>query len=70
MKGQKVVYTLAREGVKTRLNQLGELIGQLLVLFFKEGSDEYKTLKKVFEQQFEVDKSRYYHLWKNRGVLN
>jgi len=58
MKGQKVVYTLAREEVKTRLNQLGELIGQLLVLFSKESSDEYKTLKKVFEQQFEVDKSK------------
>lgn len=58
MKGQKVVYTLAREDVKTRLQQLGQLIGQLLVLFSKKGSDEYKTLKTVFEQQFEVDKSK------------
>ena len=57
MKGQKVVYTLAREDVKTRLQQLGQLIGQLLVLFSKDMSDEYKTLKTVFEQQFEVDKS-------------
>jgi len=57
MKGQKVVYTLAREEVKTRLNQLGELTGQILLLFSQDGSDEYKTLKKVFEEQFEVDKS-------------
>lgn len=57
MKGQKVVYTLTREDVKTRFNQLGELIDQILVLFYKEKSDDYKILKKVFEEHFVVDKS-------------
>ncbi len=58
MKGQKVVYTLSREDVKTRLNDLGVLISQILVLFQKDDSDQYKILKKVFEEQFEVDKSK------------
>jgi hypothetical protein len=55
MKGQKVVYTLAREDLKSRLNQLGGLINQLLVLFYEDTSDAYKTLKRVFEEQFEVN---------------
>lgn len=58
VKGQKVVYTLAGEDVKTRLKELGELINQILVLFDKSDSEAFKTLKKVFEEQFEINTSK------------
>ncbi len=58
MKGQKVVYTLTHEDVKSRLSQLGELICQILVLLDEDKSDEFKTLKTVFEEQFEVDNTK------------
>ncbi len=58
MKAQNVVYTLTREDVKTRFKQLGTLIDVLLACFAKDKSEAYDTLKKVFEQQFEVDKPK------------
>ena len=58
MKAQNVVYTLTREDVKTRFKQLGTLIDVLLACFSKDKSEAYDTLKKVFEQQFEVDKPK------------
>lgn len=55
MNGNKVVYTCSNEEVKTRLQELGELIYSILPLFSSsKGTTHYKTLQRVFDEQFKV----------------
>ena len=53
----KVVYDNSSTEIKSKMQELGELIWNILPLF--EGSKEryYSILKKVFEEQFKVDDS-------------
>jgi len=57
-KGNKVVYTCTTEEVKTKLQELGELIYKILPLFSDDFSTCYETLKRVFYEQFNVDKNK------------
>ena len=54
LKGNKVVYTLSTEDVKTRFVELGQVISEVLPLFSNNQTCAYKTLGQVFEEQFEV----------------
>jgi hypothetical protein len=56
--GNKVVYTCTTEEVKTKLQELGELIYKILPLFSDNSSTRYQTLKRVFYEQFNVDKNK------------
>lgn len=53
--GNKVVYTSTSEEVKTKLQELGELIYKVLPLFTTAKSTNYTTLEKVFHEQFRID---------------
>ncbi len=55
MEGNKIVYHSTSEEVKTKLQKLGELIYEILPLFSNLESESYKMLKRVFEEQFEVE---------------
>ena len=57
-KGNKVVYTCTTEEVKTKLQELGELIYKILPLFTDISSTCYETLKRVFYEQFNVDENK------------
>jgi len=50
--GNKVVYTCTNDEVKSRLQQLGGLIYKILPLFSDCQTDQYKTLQRVFNEQF------------------
>lgn len=55
MNGNKVVYTCSNEEVKTRLQELGELIYSILPLFSSSrDTTHYKILQRVFDEQFKV----------------
>lgn len=56
--GNKVVYTCTTEEVKTRLQELGELIYKILPLYSDISSAYYETLKRVFYEQFNVDENK------------
>jgi len=58
LEGNKVVYTCSSEEVKTRLHQLGELIYKILPLFADSPSPQYKTLQRVFNEQFKLDENK------------
>lgn len=58
LEGNKVVYTCTSEEVKTRLQVLGELIYQILPLFSDSASVRFKTLQRVFNEQFKVDENK------------
>ena len=58
LEGNKITYTCSSDEVKTRLQQLGELIYQVLPLFSATNSIHNQTLKKVFDQQFKVDENK------------
>lgn len=58
LEGNKVVYTVTSDEVKTRLQQLGELIYTVLPLFSTFNSTNYQTLKRVFEEQYKVDENK------------
>ena len=58
LEGNKVVYTVTSDEVKTRLQQLGELIYTVLPLFSSSHSTHYQTLKRVFEEQYKVDENK------------
>ncbi len=58
IEGNKVVYTCSSKEVKTRLQELGELIHKILPLFPGSSSPHYLTLQKVFNEQFKVDKNK------------
>lgn len=55
MEGNKIVYQSTTEEVKTKLQELGELIYEILSMFSKLESASYELLKRVFEEQFEVE---------------
>jgi hypothetical protein len=56
--GNKVVYTCTNEEVKSRLQQLGGLIYKILPLFSDCQTDQYKTLQRVFTEQFKIDENQ------------
>ena len=58
LEGNKVVYTCTSEEVKSRLQELGGLIYKILPLFPFCLSDQYKTLQRVFNEQFKVDENK------------
>lgn len=58
MEGNKIVYTCSSEEVKTRLQELGVLIYKLLPIFSTSTDVCYQTLKRVFDEQFEVDENK------------
>ncbi|MBK7707446.1 MAG: transposase [Acidobacteria bacterium] len=53
--GSKIVYRSTNEEVRTRLQELGELIWSVLAMFGELKSEKYELLKRVFEEQFEVE---------------
>jgi Transposase domain (DUF772) len=58
MEGNKITYTCPSEEVKTRLQQLGALIHNILPLFSAADATHYQTLKRVFDEQFVVDENK------------
>ncbi len=57
-KGNKVVYTSTSDEVKTKLQKLGELIYEVLLLFRLSKSTHYTTLERVFAEQFSIDEAK------------
>jgi len=57
-KGDKVVYTSTSDEVKTKLQELGELIYKVLPLFCSAKSTHYTTLGRVFHEQFRIDEAK------------
>jgi hypothetical protein len=58
MDGNKVVYTCSHEEVKTRVQELGELIYSILPLFSSSTGTPYQTLQRVFNEQYKVDENK------------
>jgi len=58
LEGNKVVYTCSNEEVKSRLQELGELIYKILPLFSSSTSTHYQTLHRVFNEQYRVDEKK------------
>jgi hypothetical protein len=58
LEGNKVVYTCTSEEIKTRLQELGELIYKILPLFHSCKSTQYQTLQRVFNEQYKVDENK------------
>ena len=56
LEGNKVVYLCSSEEVKSRLQELGELIYKILPLF--SSGVHYQTLKRVFNEQYRVDENK------------
>lgn len=56
--GNKVVYTHTSAEVKVRLQTLGTLIYQILLVFSSSKGNRYETLKRVFDEQFIVDENK------------
>jgi hypothetical protein len=52
--GNKIVYMCSGDEVKSRLHHLGVLIFKILPLFSEASSKHYKTLKRVFGEQFKI----------------
>jgi len=58
LEGDKVVYICSSEEVRTRLQELGELIYKILPLFSFSTSVYYQTLQRVFNEQYKVDEKK------------
>jgi len=58
MDGNKVVYTCSNEEIKTRIQELGELIYSILLLYSSSTDTHYQTLKRVFDEQYKVDENK------------
>ena len=58
LEGNKVVYICSNEEVKSRLQEFGELIFNILPLFSSSESVYYKTLQRVFNEQYRVDEKK------------
>lgn len=56
--GNKVVYICSNEEVKSRLQELGELIYKILPLFISSTGVHYQTLQRVFNEQYRVDEKK------------
>jgi len=57
-KGDKVVYRSSGEEVKTKLIDLGLLTYRLLSVFEGSSSEHYKTVSRLFEEQFDVGEEK------------
>lgn len=58
LEGNKVVYICSSEEVKSRLQELGELIYKILPLFSSSTSVYYQILQRVFNEQYRVDEKK------------
>ena len=58
LEGNKVVYTCSSEEVKSRLQELGELIYKILPLFSFSSGVYHQTLLRVFHEQYRVDEKK------------
>jgi len=58
LEGNKVVYICSSEEVKSRLQELGELIYRILPLFSSSTGVRYQTLQRVFNEQYRVDEKK------------
>ncbi len=58
LEGNKVVYICSNEEVKSRLQELGELIYRILPLFQTSTSVYYQTLQRVFNEQYKIDEKK------------
>ena len=58
LEGNKIVYICSNEEVKSRLQELGELIYKILPLFSPSSGVYYQTLQRVFNEQYRVDKKK------------
>ena len=58
LEGNKVVYICSNEEVKSRLQELGELIYKILPLFSFSTGVHYQTLQRVFNEQYRVDEKK------------
>jgi hypothetical protein len=58
LEGNKVVYICSSEEVKSRLQELGELIYKILPLFSSSSGVYYQTLQRVFNEQYRVDEKK------------
>src|SRR5699024_3633555 len=57
-KGYKVVYRNNREALKVKIKELGLLIDRLLQTPDLPQNEQYKTLCRVFKEQFKVDEQQ------------
>ncbi len=55
IEGNKITYHSTNEEVRTKLQELGELIYKILPIFSNLETESYNTLKRVFEEQYEVE---------------
>lgn len=55
IESDKIVYTSTNEEVKTKLQELGEVICEILQRFSNLETESYETLKRVFNEQFKVE---------------
>ncbi|ASB47962.1 transposase [Alkalitalea saponilacus] len=58
LEGNKIVYICSNEEVKSRLQELGELIYSILPLFLTSTSVYYQTLQRVFNEQYKIDEKK------------
>jgi Transposase domain (DUF772) len=58
LEGNKVVYICSGDEVKSRLQELGELIYKILPLFSFSTGIHYQTLQRVFNEQYRVDEKK------------
>lgn len=58
LEGNKVVYTCTSEEVKRKLLEIGELTYKVLHRFPHTMSSHYHTLRRVFNEQYRVDKRK------------
>lgn len=57
-KGNKVVYTSTSDEIKTKIQEIGKLIYKVLLIFSKSQDVHYKTLQRVFDEQFKVEEDK------------
>jgi hypothetical protein len=58
LEGNKVVYICSGDEVKSRLQELGELIYKILPIFSFSTGVHYQTLQRVFNEQYRVDERK------------
>jgi hypothetical protein len=58
LEGNKVVYTCTSEEVKSRLQELGELIYKILPIFSYTTTKHYLTLQRVFQEQYKIGENK------------
>ncbi len=57
-KGNKIVYSSTHNEIKSKIEELGILIYNILPLFSKSKDVRYQTLQRVFAEQYQVDDSQ------------